>query len=358
MKVAVYTIALNEAAFVDRYMDALGDADLVLVADTGSTDGTQAALRSRGAVVHDIRVRPWRFDDARNASLALVPDDVDVCLVVDLDEVLSEGWRTDLETEWGDATRGRYLYVFSHRPDGTPDMTYWHDRAHSRFGYRWVYACHEHLVADRIDERYCDLSLEMHQFADRGKPRGHYLPLLEVNALENPDLPRAAHYLGREYTYVQRWADALVHLERHVTMPQSVWGPERAASFRLIAQCHTALGDPDAALDALRRGVDEAPHLREPWVALAQALHDRRDWTGCYHAASRALGIVERPRDYFCEGWAWGARADDLAGIAAWWLGRPDEALTHAVRAAEAESDDERLRANVDFVRAHPTPDA
>lgn len=357
MKVAVYTIALDEAAFVDRYMDTLVDADLVVVADTGSTDGTQAALRARGAVVHDVRVRPWRFDDARNASLALLPDDVDVCLVVDLDEVLSDGWRTALEEEWGEATRGRYLYVFNHRPDGSPDMTYWHDRAHSRFGYRWVYACHEHLVADRIDERYCDLSLEMHQFADRTKARGHYLPLLEVNAAEHPDLPRAAHYLGREYTYVQRWNDALVHLERHITMPQSVWGAERAASFRLIGQCHTALGEPGAALDALRRGVEEAPQLREPWVALAQARHDRRDWQACYDASKRALAITERPIDYFCEGWAWGARADDLTSIAAWWLGRADEALGHAMAAAAIDPDDERLRTNVEYLRAHPRPD-
>jgi hypothetical protein len=357
MKVAVYTIALNEAALVDRYMDSVQEADVVAITDTGSTDGTVERLRARGAIVHEVRIRPWRFDDARNVSLALLPGDVDVCVVVDLDEVLPGGWRKLLERDWGDATRGRYLYVFSHRSDGGADLSYWHDRVHSRHGYRWVYACHEHLVADRIEERYTTLPFEMHQYADRSKSREHYLELLEVNAAENPHVARAAHYLGREYVYRERWVDALRELERHVAMPESVWRPERAASLRLMAQCHTALGDPDQALDALRRATSEAPESREAWVALAQGEHDRRQWLGCFDAAKRALAITEPSPDYFNERWAWGARADDLAGVAAWWLGRSAEALEHAERAAAADPADERLRANVDYVRAHPAPD-
>jgi tetratricopeptide (TPR) repeat protein len=356
MKVAVYTIALNEAPLVDRYMDAVGEADLVAITDTGSTDGTVDRLRHRGATVHQLSIRPWRFDDARNASLALLPDDVDVCVVVDLDEVLPVGWRDVLEREWGDATRGRYLYVFNHLPDGSPDLSYWHDRIHARHGYRWVYACHEHLVADRIDERYTTLTFEMHQYADRNKSRAHYLELLEVNAAEHPHLPRAAHYLGREYVYLERWSDALRELVRHVEMPESVWGPERAASYRLMAQCLTALGRDDEAIEALRSATEEAPQLRESWVALAQGRHDRRHWQECFDAATRALAITTRPSDYFNEGWAWGARADDLASVSAWWLGRVDEALDHARRAAAIDPGDERLRANVEYIETHRQP--
>lgn len=88
-----------------------------------------------------------------------------------------------------------------------------------------------------------------------------------------------------------------------------------------------------------------------------RARHDRRKWQACSDASKRALAITERPIDYFCEGWAWGARADDLASIAAWWLGRADEALGHAMAAAAIDPDDERLRTNVEYLRAHPRPD-
>ncbi len=40
---------------------------------------------------------PWRFDAARNRSLELVPEDVDLCVCTGLDEVFRPGWREVLE---------------------------------------------------------------------------------------------------------------------------------------------------------------------------------------------------------------------------------------------------------------------
>src|SRR5690348_5426988 len=85
MKVAVYTIALNEAAHAERWAASAVEADYRIVADTGSTDGTVERLTRAGVTVHSIRVRPWRFDVARNAAMALLPADVDVCLSMDMD---------------------------------------------------------------------------------------------------------------------------------------------------------------------------------------------------------------------------------------------------------------------------------
>ena len=90
-KVCVYTICKNEEKFVDRWMDSMGEADLVVVLDTGSKDGTVERLRARGAQVTVERILPWRFDAARNRSLELVPEDVDLCVCTDLDEVFHPG---------------------------------------------------------------------------------------------------------------------------------------------------------------------------------------------------------------------------------------------------------------------------
>ena len=70
MKIAVYTIALNEEQFVERWYESAKEADYLLIADTGSTDGTVALAKSLGINVVEISIKPWRFDDARNASLA------------------------------------------------------------------------------------------------------------------------------------------------------------------------------------------------------------------------------------------------------------------------------------------------
>jgi glycosyltransferase involved in cell wall biosynthesis len=111
MKIAVYAIAKNESQFVERFCEAAKDADLIFVADTGSTDDTVDKLLSMGATVQIIHISPWRFDDARNTALALLPDDIDVCMSLDLDEVLQPGWREEIERVWTPGTN-RLRYGF------------------------------------------------------------------------------------------------------------------------------------------------------------------------------------------------------------------------------------------------------
>jgi len=73
MKIAVYTIALNEEKFVEKWYESAKEADYLLIADTGSTDGTIALAKSLGINVVQVNIKPWRFEDARNASLAAIP---------------------------------------------------------------------------------------------------------------------------------------------------------------------------------------------------------------------------------------------------------------------------------------------
>ena len=100
MKIYVYAIAKDEAKHVSRFMASMAEADGVYVLDTGSRDGTAEALRSLGAHVTVKEIVPWRFDTARNESLALLPEDADICVCADLDEVLHPGWRAALERAW------------------------------------------------------------------------------------------------------------------------------------------------------------------------------------------------------------------------------------------------------------------
>ena len=59
MKVAVYTIALNEEKHVQRWYESAKDADYLLIADTGSTDRTVEIAKSLGINVINIKIDPW-----------------------------------------------------------------------------------------------------------------------------------------------------------------------------------------------------------------------------------------------------------------------------------------------------------
>ena len=349
-KVWVYAICRDEARFAKRWMDSMGEADGVAVLDTGSADGTPELLRALGASVTEERIEPWRFDTARNRSLELVPEEADVCVCTDLDEVFTPGWRAALERAWRpEAGRAVYPYVWSFLPDGTPGHTFWYEKIHSRRGWRWTHPVHE--VLERTGEdtptltvRVPDIRLDHHP--DPDKSREQYLPLLELAVREAPEDDRNAHYLGREYLFRGRWDDCIRTLRRHLQLPTATWAPERAASMRYIARAYAEKGDAARAQGWFLRAAAEAPELREPWVDGALFLYGQEDWEGVAYFTGKALAIAERPETYLCEARAWGSLPWDLRSIALYRLGRRQEALEAVRRALALSPEDGRLRAN------------
>src|SRR5579871_1999252 len=154
MKIAVYTIALNEASNAERWANSAADADYRVVADTGSTDDTVERLTKLGVIVHRIAVKPWRFDDARNAVMALLPADVDICGTMDMDRFLEPGWRPKLEAAWTPGTTALFCrQTYRASLDDPKVLREWPAKNfHSRWGYRFRRPVHEALVRTAGDE--------------------------------------------------------------------------------------------------------------------------------------------------------------------------------------------------------------
>lgn len=351
MKVAVYAICKNEAQFVHRWMDSMSEADQVFVLDTGSTDETVELLRSRGATVATEVIHPWRFDTARNRSLELVPEDTDICICTDLDEVFHPGWRQALETAWiPGAGQARYRYTWSFQPDGSEGVVFWSEKIHRRHGYRWVHPVHEVLQWEGTGlpgPMVTAVGVQLDHLPDHTKSRGQYLPLLELSVQEAPDDDRNVHYLGREYMFYRRWDDCIATLKRHLAMPSATWADERAASMRYIARSYLKKGKPEQARNWLFQAIAQAPHLREPWIEMAQMLYQQEDWEGVLYFTGCALAITVRPASYICEAEPWGPLPHDLRCQAYFHTGRTALALEEARKALALSPTDQRLAGNV-----------
>ena len=348
MRVAVYAISKNEAHFVERFMASCADADCVVVADTGSTDDTAARLSARKAIVHHITIAPWRFDTARDVALALVPPDIDVCISLDLDEVLEPGWRAELECVWTpETTRLRYLYEWG------PGVQFFYEKIHARRGYHWHHPCHEYPRPDgRVPEVWAETPrLLVRHLPDPTKSRGQYLDLLKLSIEEDPACPRNAFYYARELTFYGRWDEAEVQLTRYLALPGATWHVERAYAMRLLGRASAHLKRPVEAVEWFERSALQAPGHREPWVDLAQFRHERGEWSQCYHAATQALAITEREPVYTADPKVWGAWPHDLAAFAAYQLGDKANALRHGLEAARLAPDDERIARNLRWYR-------
>ncbi len=354
MNIWVYAIAKNESKFAARWAASMGEADGVIVLDTGSQDDTVALLRQAGVETHQEVIAPWRFDTARNRSLDLVPQDADICVCTDLDEVFLPGWRALLENAWQPGTtRASCRYTWNFRPDGSEDHVFWLDKIHTRHGYRWTHPVHEVLVwcGEGEEKRATVEGMQLHHHADPEKSRAQYLELLELSVREAPEDDRNTHYLGREYLFRGRWDDCIRTLLRHLRMPSATWADERSASMRYIARACTAKGDEAQAEAWYARAVAEAPHLREPAVELAWRLYLRKDWEGVLFYTGRALRIQERPRTYISESAAWGALPWDLRSLALYYTGRAAEALKACDRAIALSPQDQRLQNNRRLMR-------
>lgn len=349
--VCVYAICKNEEGFVDRWMDSMSEADRIVVLDTGSTDATVERLRARGAEVGIETIVPWRFDVARNCAMELVPQDVDICVCTDLDEVFHPGWRELLEEAWvAGASQATYRYTWSFTPDGAEGVVFWYERIHARKDYRWVHPVHEVLAWVGEGKRgpmVVAEGVQLDHHPDPSKSRGQYLPLLEMAVAEDPEDDRNVHYLGREYLFRGRWDDCIRTLKTHLEMPKATWREERGASMRYIAKAYLQKGEPSSARNWYFKAIAEAPHLREPYMDLASLLYGQENWEGVLYFTACALEIAHRPRSYICEAEAWGSLPYDLRSIALFKTGQNRDALEQARLALELEPGNERLQKNV-----------
>ncbi len=348
-KICVYAISKNEEKFASEWAKSMSEADEIIVLDTGSTDNTVNILKDSGVCVYEKVFNPWRFDTARNYSLGLIPNDVNICVCVDLDELFEPGWRDKLENAWGeDTVRARYRYTWNFNDDGSEGSVFWIDKIHSRYGFHWENPVHEVLVYNG-EKNYSTVYVEgmqLNHHADPEKSRAQYLPLLELAVNEDPDNDRNVHYLGREYMYRAEWDKCIEMLKHHLDMPTSLWKDERCASMRYMAKAYAQKGDKQESVCWLYRSIAEAPYLREPYADLALMLYEMDEWQGVIYFSEKALRIKERPRTYICEAYAWGSLPYDLLSLGYYYTGQYNKAIEAVEKAIDLSPNDERLISN------------
>ncbi len=353
-KIAVYAICKNEEKFVERWIESMSEADLIYVLDTGSTDNTVEKLRELGAIVVVEEIKPWRFDIARNKSLELVPDDVDICVCTDLDEIFEKGWRNKLEAAWKEDTKqASYRYTWSFNEDKSEGVVFWIEKIHANKEFKWIHPVHEVLkyIGNKSHRADLAMGVQLNHYPDPSKSRSQYLGLLELAVEERPNDDRNMHYLGREYMYKEMWDKAIETLQKHLAMPEATWKDERCASMRYISKSLVGKGDLEGAKWWLYRAIAEAPHLRESYIEMALLLSKCEEWYGVIFMVNSALKIENRPMTYINEAVSWGSFPYDLASIAYYWIGQLDKSLEFLQKAISLSPDDERLKKNYDFIK-------
>lgn len=148
-KLSLCAIVKDEAALLPRMLESVrGLVDEIVVADTGSTDGTREVARRFDAIVVE---HPFRddFSAARNAALDAATGDW--ILVLDADEVLVRGHDAVRRAIASDRHAGYYLNFRNHLGGGRVHacglMRLFRNHASIRFRHR----IHEQVIESLAD---------------------------------------------------------------------------------------------------------------------------------------------------------------------------------------------------------------
>jgi glycosyltransferase involved in cell wall biosynthesis len=347
VKIAAYAIAKNESKHIKQWVDATKGADVRVVLDTGSTDNTYDLLQKYPVEAHRATLRDFRFDDARNLALDLIPSDVDVCVSLDMDEVPDLDFFDKIREAWKPETNRAWCMW------DTGSIWANNNRIHSRNGYRWVKPCHEITKwVKQEPENVIVLETCVRHKPDDSKSRGYYLNLLELAVNEDPSDARMLAYLIREYYFNSNW-NKIIEFGVKLEKLHTGWCVENSASYRTVAQAFFAQGDNQEGYNWLVKSAEVDPNSLEPWEALANYHYVHKEWDECFNAAWKVNELsIESDLHYLSDPLVQ-CKLYDLLSIACWNLNKKGSAKKFARLALEMNPEDKRLASNYYFMVAN-----
>lgn len=367
-KICVYAITKNEEQFVEKWYNSMKEADAVVVLDTGSTDNTVEKLRALGATVEVKEIIPWRFDVARNESLKLVPDDCNILICTDLDEVLEPGWAEPLREKWieGKHERGVYKYSWSHLADGSSGRIFRYDKIHSR-NWEWRAPVHELLFNKETNSNlynyneFLDLfdEVHLHHYPDQTKSRASYLPLLELRAQENPNDYYGLIYLAHEYYYRGKYTSSIDLLTRILSDYKDEYNSvEKASCYLFMGDSYKALAEMEnnsevktsyyeKSINSYRNAINIDATYLEPYINIAKVLMDLEDYKLSEFYIKRGLDKSYRHYTWLERDTTWSYEPWDLLCLASFYSGNKKDSIVYAAKALSFEPTNERLINNL-----------
>jgi glycosyltransferase involved in cell wall biosynthesis len=162
-------------------LQAVKEADYVVVLDTGSTDGTWEYLKSQqGIITAQKIINPWRFDTARNEALKLIPKDCEICMPLDIDMFVINGFGNIIKQFWEkDLGILEYGSLFVN----TGKVATWF--AHTRSGAKWKYPVYEQIYT--AGHKKITSKILINNEWKIKENHKLYLPLIDIALTEYPN---------------------------------------------------------------------------------------------------------------------------------------------------------------------------
>lgn len=222
-KVCVYTICKNEEKNINKWMESVKDADLIVLIDTGSTDNTVSKIdiwkqSSKFKLIYDTFIQDqFSFSVARNYAFQTAyetimeeEDDLDeiknwVFVSLDLDEFIEPGGIDNIRSAWDYnkydtielAVKSICFNEYGERY--IESESYVHHKVHN-WKFKWVRDIHEIIQLEDKSEndwRIKHTQIYYDHIQDKQKPRDYY-GLLKISYNKGDRSSKTLIYLAWE----------------------------------------------------------------------------------------------------------------------------------------------------------------
>jgi glycosyltransferase involved in cell wall biosynthesis len=293
-RICLSMIVKNEAHVIRRCLASVKPhLDYWIIADTGSTDGTQEIVRDFMAdLPGELLERPWvDFAHNRNEAIEAAHGRADYLLVIDADETLELPAALpalDQDCYFVTMQLGEISY---HRVALVADRLRW----------RYVGVLHEYLFTPDAHTSGFIPGARITSLADGARSRDpdkyrRDALVLEAALLAEPDNERYVFYLAQSYRDAGEDDAALRHYRRRVAM--GGWAEEVWFAQYQIAEIEARPGrDWPTALEAYLTAFQIRPERAEPLFRVAKHYMQERQFAVADLFLSRAAGIAYPAED-------------------------------------------------------------
>lgn len=351
-KICLYAIAKNESKNVDEWYETVKEADSIAVLDTGSSDDTVQKLKEHPNVIVEQKAYDhFRFDQARNDSLALIPEDCNICFTIDLDERLNPGWADILRNEWNPEKYNRGAYSYYYRDDQFEQTRNW---IHSK-DWTWLYPCHEAMGRNGVIWYQHHECLDLHgkimvrHYPDHSKSRVNYMDLLALRSKENPEDGESFVYFIRENIIQCDYKRVLEYEEQIKESPNLFTNIQAGAALIYLGDAFCATGQIEKGIDCYQRSIIVNPKVRAGYVKLAQWLIETKKPEAAKDTLLTCLDQSEKTNKFTWvdndQLWTW--KVYDWLCVACYWSKEYIEALTYAKLALAADPGNQHIIQNI-----------
>lgn len=359
LKICVYAICKNEEKFVDRWVNSLvEEADHVVVLDTGSTDNTVELFEKYEPFV---RIEQYdyfkeegifRFDRARNNSMKLIPNDTDICVVFDLDQIPRKGWSDIVREEIYNGHKEVHGYIIDHDDNGNENNRWESRNVHVNDPFFiWTRVIHEGIEYYGKDKPYSisfrsDFIID--HYPDNHKDRSLYKTLLEYAVEQYPKDPYYAIYLGIELE--RRWskkdsANAFIR-----ALKECDFTDQEDLQYQMLINLATVTEDNDLALDSLYKASKMDIKTRRLYKIYADIYERTGDIDKAIIMLEKALTVESYSNDWTEDSYLYSGYIEDRLSLFYYYQkGYPLKSIEYCTRALQIDPNNERLKTNLKF---------